>query len=63
MVPTEQGRRIIDQARLVLREAARVELIVSEVKQEIEGELRIGLIPTISPYLLPLFAGRFKKVV
>lgn len=61
VVPTEQGKYIIDQARVVLQEASKIETIASEVKGEISGELRIGLIPTISPFLLPLFAGSFKK--
>ena len=61
VVPTEQGRYIIEQARIVLQEAKKIDLIASEVKKEITGELRIGLIPTISPFLLPLFAGRFKE--
>lgn len=61
VVPTAQGRHIIDQARIVLQEAARIDLIVSELKTQVAGELRIGMIPTISPYLLPLFAGNFKK--
>ena len=61
VVPTEQGRQIIDQARIILQEAARIDQITSELKEQVAGELRIGLIPTISPFLLPLFAGRFKK--
>ena len=62
LVPTEHGKQIIDQARFVLQEASKIETIASEVKQQVAGELRIGLIPTISPFLLPLFAGHFKKV-
>ena len=61
VIPTEQGRFILEQARIVLQEAARIDNIVSEIKEQVTGELRIGLIPTISPFLLPLFAGRFKK--
>jgi LysR family hydrogen peroxide-inducible transcriptional activator len=58
--PTEQGLQIIEQARIVLQEAQKIDLIVSELKQQVAGDLRIGLIPTISPYLLPLFAGKLK---
>jgi len=61
VIPTEQGKYIIEQARIVLQEASRIETIASELKQQVSGELRIGLIPTISPFLLPLFAGHFKK--
>jgi len=61
VVPTEQGKYIIKQARVVLQEASKIETIASEVMEQVSGELRIGLIPTISPFLLPLFAGNFKK--
>lgn len=61
VIPTEQGKRIIEQARIVLQESAKITLIVDEVLKEIKGDLRIGLIPTIAPYLLPLFTGTFKK--
>lgn len=61
VIPTDQGRAIIDQARLVLQEASRIDTIARELKEEVAGELRMGLIPTISPFLLPLFAGGFKK--
>jgi LysR family hydrogen peroxide-inducible transcriptional activator len=61
VIPTEQGKRIIDQARIVLRESKRVEEIVKEVTNQIGGELRIGIIPTIAPYLLPLFSGKYKR--
>ena len=32
-----------------------------ELKGEITGELRLGIIPTLAPYLLPLFLGAFTK--
>lgn len=62
VIPTEQGKRIIEQARIVLQESAKIPLIVDEVLKGISGNLRIGLIPTISPYLLPLFTGKFTKL-
>lgn len=61
VVPTEQGKQIIEQARLVLQEAGKIDLIVQNLKKEIKGDLRIGLIPTISPYLITLFTGNFKR--
>ncbi len=59
VVPTEIGRRIIAQARIVVSDAKRLTEIVSEEKGEIAGELSIGIIPTLSPYLLPLFIHGF----
>ncbi len=61
VIPTEAGKTIIEQARLVLQEAKKIKLLADETKATISGELRIGVIPTISPYLLPRFAGDFKK--
>ena len=61
VVPTLSGQRIIDQARKVLQESKRIEQIVQEERNCMKGELRIGIIPTIAPYLLPLFTGRIKQ--
>jgi LysR family hydrogen peroxide-inducible transcriptional activator len=55
--PTDLGRRVLSQARAVLREAARVEEVVEEGREEISGELRIGMLPTLAPYVLPRFAA------
>jgi len=62
VIPTESGKKIIEQARVVLREANRVKQLVNEVKESVSGDLRIGIIPTIAPYLLPLFAGNYKRL-
>lgn len=53
VVPTEIGSQIIDQARIVLQENKKIKEIISSQQQDIVGELRIGIIPTIAPYLLP----------
>ncbi len=61
VIPTESGKSIIEQARIVLRESKKIKEIVKDVKEDISGELRIGVIPTIAPYLLPLFTGSYKR--
>lgn len=53
VVATEVGRAIAVQARVALREAARVAEIGDSASGLIAGELRLGVIPTLSPYLLP----------
>jgi LysR family hydrogen peroxide-inducible transcriptional activator len=53
VIPTELGIRLIGQARVVLREARMIEEIINEEKDVMSGELRIGIIPTLAPYLLP----------
>ncbi len=59
VVPTDIGERIIAQARIVVNESKRVREIIEEEKDEVSGELTIGVIPTLSPYLLPLFINDF----
>jgi LysR family transcriptional regulator, hydrogen peroxide-inducible genes activator len=53
VIPTEIGTRIIAQARVALREAAVVPQLIAEQKDTMTGEIRIGIIPTLAPYLLP----------
>ncbi|WP_039053420.1 hydrogen peroxide-inducible genes activator [Sphingobacterium sp. T2] len=66
IVPTEIGMKIIEQARVVLMESKKIQEILLEKKGELEGELRIGVIPTVAPYLLPdvitAFLNKYPKV-
>lgn len=61
VIPTDIGQQFIEQARLVLAEAGRLNELVKHFQSDISGDLRIGIIPTLAPYLLPLFAGKFKR--
>lgn len=61
LIPTDVGRRIIEQARVVIKEADEINNIVKDYKNQVSGLLRIGIIPTLAPYLLPLFIGKYKK--
>lgn len=53
VVPTEIGVHIIEQARIVLKESYQIKELISNRKGEIEGDLKIGIIPTMAPYLMP----------
>ncbi|MCU0352759.1 MAG: hydrogen peroxide-inducible genes activator [Cytophagales bacterium] len=55
VTPTPVGEAVIAQARNVLRETQRIREIVQHQRDAITGELRLGIIPTLAPYLLPLF--------
>lgn len=57
--PTEVGARVIAQARVLLREADQLQALVKELHTGISGTFRVGIIPTLAPYLLPLFLPRF----
>jgi len=53
VIPTEIGSQIIEQARMVLQESQKIKEIISSQQQDIVGELKVGIIPTVAPYLLP----------
>ncbi len=53
VIPTEIGADIIAQARITLHEAQMIKQIINDQKDTLAGELRIGIIPTLAPYLLP----------
>jgi LysR family hydrogen peroxide-inducible transcriptional activator len=59
--PTAIGEKIIDQARTVLHESERIQQILQESKNVLEGPFKLGLIPTIMPSLLPRFLSDFSK--
>ena len=59
VVPTEAGAAILEQARKILGEKSMIEEIVQQKKGVITGLLKVGIIPTLAPYLLPLFIQKF----
>lgn len=61
LMPTDVGQRIIDQSRIVLKQNEEINNIVKDHKNLVSGLIRIGIIPTMAPYLLPIFIGNYKK--
>ena len=59
--PTAVGAIIISQARIVLRDASQITELVKNETKEVSGAVSIGVIPTLAPYLLPLFIQRLVK--
>lgn len=59
--PTKAGERIINQSRQILRSTYQLKEMVTSEQGSMEGAFRIGVIPTIAPYLIPLFIGNFVK--
>lgn len=59
--PTEVGAQVIAQARVLLHEADQLHALVQEMHSGISGRFRIGIIPTLAPYLLPLFLTEFAQ--
>jgi LysR family hydrogen peroxide-inducible transcriptional activator len=53
VVPTEIGIEIVTQARILLSESEKIREIITDRKKELSGELKVGIIPTVAPYILP----------
>ncbi|MDN3584013.1 hydrogen peroxide-inducible genes activator [Mucilaginibacter flavus] len=53
VTPTEIGIEIIAQARVMLSESEKIKEIITDRQKELSGELKVGIIPTVSPYILP----------
>jgi LysR family hydrogen peroxide-inducible transcriptional activator len=61
IIPTIVGRKIIEQARITLAESRKIEELVNEYSNSVTGEITLGIIPSLAPYLLPLFIGKFYR--
>lgn len=61
VVPTPIGKQIIAQAKEIVKQVTKITDIISVNKNELKGEFRLGIIPTIAPYLLPVFLPNFIK--
>ncbi|HEY9049791.1 MAG TPA: LysR substrate-binding domain-containing protein, partial [Ohtaekwangia sp.] len=57
--PTPSGEIIISRARQILQEVKNLKEFIRSEKDSIEGEFRLGVIPTLAPYLLPRFLNEF----
>lgn len=58
---TDIGEVIIKQARTILREAAGIESLIKQTKETYSGTIKLGIIPTVAPYAIPLVAEPFRK--
>lgn len=58
---TKEGEEIITRAKKILSEVKQIKDYGKEIKGDVKGELKIGIIPTLAPYLLPLFLKNFSE--
>ena len=58
---TDVGLAVAQQARKVLMEVKSIKEITQSFDDSMAGELQVGLIPTVAPYLLPLIIPTLKK--
>lgn len=58
---TKIGEKVVEQAKVILKEAKRMPQLVHEEKGLMEGSFNIGVIPTMLPTLVPLFYKTFQE--
>ena len=58
---TPLGNRVVAKAHRLLREAEELTELVQSSGQPLAGELRMSVIPTIAPFLLPKILPRLRK--
>lgn len=61
VMPTAIGKVVVEQAWKVLNRARKLKDIVAEEKKALTGTFRLGILPTIAPYLLPRFFPRLMR--
>lgn len=61
LTPTVLGKQIISRAKKILREVNEIRDFVVNEKNILEGEIKLGVISTLSPYLIPLFIKSMKE--
>ena len=58
---TDIGKKVVEQAKIIVNEGSRITDIVHQHKRYVGGEFRLGIIPTVMPTLLPMFLSNFTK--
>ena len=61
IVVTPVGLQVAERMQHVLTEAHEIELLASRVQPTLTGRFRLGVIPTIAPYLLPALLPRLRR--
>lgn len=57
--PTPMGEKVLTHARKVMQEAQSLEELSKSLRGEVSGEYILAVIPTLAPYVLPLFVQKF----
>lgn len=58
---TDVGREIVERARSVLDEVEQIRLVARRTRDPESGTLRLGIFPTLGPYLLPHVVPRIRE--
>ena len=60
---TATGKAVLEQAKLALRAATEIRNLAQAAQDPLAGEFRLGLIPTVAPYLIPRFVARLRDAL
>ena len=60
LTPTPLGKKIIHRAKIVLKEVEGIRDFVIEQKNSLQGQLVLGVVSTLTPYLIPLIIDRIQ---
>jgi len=60
---TAAGEAVVERARRMLRDADDIRTLTRASQDPLSGQLKVGLIPTLGPYLLPRVAPRISRAL
>ncbi len=60
---TETGQAIVQRARRILEASDEIVTLAQSRSDPLAGRLRVAMLPTIGPYLLPIVAPRLRKAL
>ncbi len=58
---TEGGQQVVARARRILQDVEAMTDVAKLARDPLSGKLKVGFIPTLGPYLLPLVAASLRK--
>lgn len=59
ILPTTEGEAVLKQARVSIKEFYRIFDVLKAQGEKLEGDFKLAVIPTLAPYIIPLFLGEF----
>lgn len=61
ILPTNEGEAVITQAKIVIKENRKIYEVIHQAQNHLSGTFKLAVIPTLAPYVIPLFAHTFSE--
>lgn len=61
IVPTEVGAKIVEQAKIILTEAKKIDELVNKSQGKVSGTFKLAVIPTIAPSIVPKLLDKYSE--